>query len=98
MDMPSADGSENELKRYLLKRGAASPSAARATPHHHFCSREANGIITAIAQWEVRHAEGIHIFHVKSDVSLSNGGTTDVTLNEEHTGDTARSNGDGFLA
>ena len=49
------------------------------------------------AQWAVRHAEWIQNFFVKSDVDLSDRGTTKITPHEAHTGDKAPSNVVGFL-
>ena len=40
-----------------------------------------------VAQWAVRHAEWVQNFFVKSDVSLSDGGTIKITPREAHTGD-----------
>ena len=50
-----------------------------------------------VAQWAVRHAEGIQNFLVKSDVDLSDGGTNRNHPDEAHTGDTAPSNAVEFL-
>ena len=50
-----------------------------------------------VAQWAARHAEWIQNFLVKSDVDLSDGGTTKITPHEAHTGDQAPSNVVGFL-
>ena len=51
----------------------------------------------SVARWAVRHAEWIQNFLVKSDLDLSDSGTTKISPHEAHTGDIAPNNVVGFL-